>query len=240
MGTRRRLPPKPSPRHVLLGRGTDEVRWSRRSVAERDALVVQWQYLPRFVVGKMDDMLIIRKLSVEDAVSVGYLALIRAAEMWDETFRTAKGRPVLFKTYAVTSIKRRILHAANGNGLIHTPASGRTVHNEDYERARMVDTLDTTPAGEWRDSSTQGALLFDSRRDGSVRDVESRDQLARCNELLRFLTARRRTALRLRFYEGLTYREIARRMRVSNQRANQLCREAIDDLQKRLGVGADG
>lgn len=73
---------------------------TRRSGLERDALVLWWQYLPRYVVRRM----VLHTLERDDAVSIGTIALLRAAELWDPDERP-------FHVYAIRAIRNSVLTA---------------------------------------------------------------------------------------------------------------------------------
>jgi RNA polymerase sigma factor (sigma-70 family) len=79
---------------------------SRRSVEERNALVLGHRRLPAWVYLKMRRRWWpVARLGYDDATQAGFLVLIRAAELW----QPQRGS---FSTYAVTSIRRRLLHEA--------------------------------------------------------------------------------------------------------------------------------
>lgn len=76
-----------------------------RSRAERDILVTRWFALPRWAANRWRHTDTVRKLGgVEDAESIGHLALIRAAELWDPS------RGVAFNSYAVRCIFCEFMH----------------------------------------------------------------------------------------------------------------------------------
>jgi len=77
-----------------------------RSISERNALVVQYQRLPYHIVHKLKNNPLIKRLDVDDATQIGFLRLLRAAELWDST------RQVKFISYAYHSIQRGLFEAA--------------------------------------------------------------------------------------------------------------------------------
>src|SRR5690348_3669847 len=93
-----------------MGRGHPKHE-SVRGQESRDALVLQWIHLPRWVVNRWPHDCI-RTLGTEDAEGYGMLGLIRAAELWDES------RDRAFSTYAVSAIKSHILRAAQNEGYL--------------------------------------------------------------------------------------------------------------------------
>jgi RNA polymerase sigma factor (sigma-70 family) len=84
---------------------------SRRSIEERNALVLEHQRLPAWVYNQLRRRWWpVARLGYEDATQAGFLALIRAAELWQPEL----GK---FSAYAVTSIRRKMLAEALKPGL---------------------------------------------------------------------------------------------------------------------------
>lgn len=91
-------------------------KWpSRRSLSERNALVMQWEGLPHFVAVGMWRTKRVRNMDFDDAVQAGFLGLIRAAELFDES----KG--VKFVTYACHCCRRAITKADHDVRAIRVP-----------------------------------------------------------------------------------------------------------------------
>jgi RNA polymerase sigma factor (sigma-70 family) len=79
---------------------------SKRSVEERNALVLEHRCLPAWVYQQLRRRWgPVARLGYDDATQAGFLALIRAADLW----QPQRGK---FTTYAVTSIRRRMLQEA--------------------------------------------------------------------------------------------------------------------------------
>jgi RNA polymerase sigma factor (sigma-70 family) len=79
---------------------------SRRNIEERNELVLEHQRLPAWVFNKLRRRWWpVARLGFDDATQAGFLALIRAAELW----QPERGP---FSTYAVTSIRRKMLNEA--------------------------------------------------------------------------------------------------------------------------------
>lgn len=76
-----------------------------RSAEERDILVKQFYFLPQHIVNKLWGDASVRRLGHQDAIQIGFLHLIRAAELWEIS------RGIQFKTYAYKSVLCGILHA---------------------------------------------------------------------------------------------------------------------------------
>lgn len=83
---------------------------------ERDQLIVKWQYLPKHVVNRLHLKGMVPFHLLDDAVSIGTVALVRAAETFDPT--KAK-----FSTYAYLVIQRDVVTA-----MIRTGRHERAVH----------------------------------------------------------------------------------------------------------------
>lgn len=79
---------------------------SLRSLEERNALVEQWAKLPAFVVNRLQHISIVRRLDKDDAIQVGSLGLMRAAELWDPT------KNIKFVTYAYWAIRNSVVREA--------------------------------------------------------------------------------------------------------------------------------
>ncbi len=76
-----------------------------RGVKERNRLVEQWAALVPWVLIRLRHDPLVRRYR-HDCESAAYLALLRAAELWRE------GGGAAFNTYAVVSIRRRVMQAA--------------------------------------------------------------------------------------------------------------------------------
>jgi RNA polymerase sigma factor (sigma-70 family) len=84
---------------------------SRRSIEERNALVLEHRRLPAWVYLRLRRRWWpVARLGYDDATQAGFLALIRAAELWQPEL----GK---FSAYAVTSIRRKMLQEALKPGL---------------------------------------------------------------------------------------------------------------------------
>jgi RNA polymerase sigma factor (sigma-70 family) len=95
-----------------------------RSLAERNALAEQWQYLPRRVLG---DLLRscrarfrgLQAADLDDLRQVGCVALLKASETWDAA------RGVKFLTFAYNCIRTRLLDACRRRPrFVFRPLSG--------------------------------------------------------------------------------------------------------------------
>lgn len=113
-----------------------------RSIEDRNALVLQHQRLPYYVLYKMWGSRLIRNLTFCDAIQVAYLKLIRAAELWQED------RGVQFISYAYRSVQLGIYSAAR-----------RSIKQSDP----LVDAVSLSN-NNWSDNS----LLEDTKEDSLI------------------------------------------------------------------------
>lgn len=81
-------------------------RQNVRSDEERDVLIKQFYRLPQHIVNRLWHVPSVRQLGHDDAIQIGFLHLIRSAELWESD------RGVKFKTYAYYSIMRGVLEAS--------------------------------------------------------------------------------------------------------------------------------
>jgi RNA polymerase sigma factor (sigma-70 family) len=111
-----------------------------RDVPESNALVEAKLHVVPWVVNRLlPHSPGLQRLGFDDACQVGYLGLIRAAELWAPQRGT-------FSTYAVRAIRRRLLHAALcSGGVIRVPSwvhrSGAGRCYADAERANRFGPL---------------------------------------------------------------------------------------------------
>lgn len=76
-----------------------------RSIAERNALAEQWQYIVPYVMRRLIHLSAVRRYESE-CWSAGYLALLRAAALWRPDGRAN------FRTYAIKCIQKQIYREA--------------------------------------------------------------------------------------------------------------------------------
>src|SRR4051794_20459050 len=99
--------------------GRRRPRPALRGTEERNALVLQHRYLPRYVAGRLAHHPAVRRLGPEEAESLGYLALLRAAELYDPA------RGATFCTYAYQCVARALTRGGRVDSLIRVPPPGR-------------------------------------------------------------------------------------------------------------------
>jgi RNA polymerase sigma factor (sigma-70 family) len=201
---------------------------SRRSLEERNALIVQWQYLPRHVAKAL-----IRKghagvcrMGLEDAADAGMFGLIRAAELWDEA------RGVLFKTYAFRSVWAAMTRASLDQGIIHVPQHASRSDTPEAMRESALQALAVTSI----DRVSLESQLID-RRPAPGEAAQTSEDAERVRSLLSTLPARTRRAIKLKYFQGLTLAEVGQRIGgVSKERARQLIDGGLKAVRKRAGV----
>ncbi len=192
-------------------------RTSLRSIEERDALVKQWNGLPMYVWAKMKHISTVRRFGRDDAVAVGFLTLIRAAELWDSE------RGVKFNTYAISSIMKEVGKAANDSHLIHVPeyvfrSNAPDKHKHDGERARAVVPLPPTFCKE------SPAPESDAER---AREAYS---------LLGELYSRDAHVIRRCVMQKAKLKEVSLELHVSKERVRQYRLRGIKKLKELMGV----
>lgn len=191
-----------------------------RGVAERNALAMTAYHLVRHVVRRLlHDYPAVRRLGEGEAESVGYVTLLRAAEIYDER------RGVRFCTYAYRSIRRQVLRASiEGNhGAIRIPGhcflqggvSERAVANA--RRALQCRSLD-----EERAPPAPGPGEYEV------------DELEGLHAAMQRLPEQQRQALRLRYWDGLLLTEVGAALGVSKQRVQQILNKALAALRQEL------
>lgn len=187
-----------------------------RSVAARNVLIEQWKDLPGFVVfKKMRNSNHVKKLGTDEAVQVGFLALVRAAELWDES------RNIKFNTYAVRSIMVNVIMAGLADGVIHIPhhlagpAGRKYRYRREAEAARRFAEFP-----DWLSSSSSTV----EKDYGEVLAAVSR-----LPEKLAFVVRRRAI-------DGAVLAQIGGELGVSKERIRQLYNKAVHLLQLALGV----
>jgi RNA polymerase sigma factor (sigma-70 family) len=115
-----------------------------RDTAERNALVLQWRFLPRKVIrrllhGRPDARRLLSRLEFADLEQVGLLGLMGAAERWDPAGR-AKFSTFAFhwiRNYVRNEVKRRVYSRRGPTRLTAEPPArvGNDAAHEDLRLA---------------------------------------------------------------------------------------------------------
>lgn len=185
------------------------------STAIRRALfVVQWQFLPRHVAKRYLDRFpgTATRLPLDDAIGVGQIALVKAAEGWDET------RGVQFQTYAFTACWRSIQDAAGRAGVIALPCRD----NEPHPHQAAIDLARRPKA-----ITSRTAIIAREEADPIPEDFGQVEA-----EILR-LPERQRIVVECRL-RGMRFREIAEQLGCRGQWCQQLYAQAVQAMKDRL------
>jgi RNA polymerase sigma factor (sigma-70 family) len=192
-----------------------KARPAQRGLAERNALVEQYIYLPAWCIHALwAHNRPLRRLGWDDAVQNAALGLIRAADLWDPSKGT-------FTTYAAQSIRRHLIRACQDIGLIHVPSwvqrkGTRGPCREHARRARVCHGL-----------PTEGVVAAAARPPG----VEAEEAL----EALDKLSARSRLVLERCVMGGQSYQAVADGLGITRERVRQIKVKALAALRAVLG-----
>jgi RNA polymerase sigma factor (sigma-70 family) len=197
---------------------------NRRGPAERDRLVLQFKHLPARVAARLRRHPAVARLGFDDAVQAGFLGLLRAAELWDDS------RGVLFLTYAYQSVKMSILKAALGDGLIVVPLwvflrEGGKRHLAAVRRAQHYFSL--------YDQNERHGFQWEP--------PDRRDRIDYCDyltvlEALGRLEPLEQDVIRWCVMDGETLSCVGRRLGVSKEWVRQIRERGLARLRRKLGV----
>ncbi len=204
-----------------------------KSIEDRDKLINQWLGLPKFVYNKqIANHPVVRCVGEEEALSLGYMGLIRAAELYDPE-RVPK---VKFNTYAIAAIRNYVIqHARDQVSLIRVPANHFNRKQPPGRREKFKKYIDAamscgTLCGE--DSCDGEGLSF-----GEVNWDEDREvlnEIGRLNVSLNKLPERYSLVLKRRFYEGKIFSAIAKELGCTREYARQLQNKALRKLKEEV------
>lgn len=168
-----------------------------------------------------------RLLPEDDLMQVGWLALMRAAELYDPS------RGFKWSTYAIVSVRRRIVHEAmNQAGVVRVPAS----QGGQGDTGAWFEAAARARASRLKPSSRDG---FDSEYspgneppsgDDTAADAVRNVTAEAVRDGLKYLVGRQRVVIRMRYFEHLTLREIGRRLGVSREMVRQVEEQALARL----------
>ncbi len=211
--------------------GARAMKASVRSIAERNVLVEQWMGLPKHVVHKkLQGHPVIKSIGVDDAVSIGTLALIRAAELWEPD------RNILFKTYAMQSIINRIFQERMSGNLIRVPNSFQSGPGKPQTpfldlalKALNIKRLDT--------------LGFKDRNEVNLEypgERINKEELEEVMEAVRLLPSKYRYVLKRTMIDGEKLIVVGQEIGLVKERVRQIRNAALKHLKYVLGVGEKG
>ena len=233
-------------------------RWhERRDRAARAELVERMLPLARSLARRYAN----KGEPLEDLEQVASLGLLKAVDRFD------LGREVQFATFAVPTIAGELKrHFRDRGWMLRVPREVQELGARlSRTRERLTRELGRSPTVEELAAAVEAGLeqvvealgAADSYRLLSLDEPRSRDGEAAAVEavgspdaaferaeeriLLRRgfqgLPAREREILRLRFFEGLTQREIAARVGISQMHVSRLIRSSLETLREALGPG---
>ena len=192
-----------------------------RSIEERNKLVEQWKYLPSYVVHKkMKYNPIILNIGKEDAVQIGFVALIRAADLWDDKAGVA------FNTYAMTSIMNWIVREGLNSGLISVPTYLLKEAHQNHHFKKYVNIVKTA-----KYSTNEEHVDYRYSK-----DIITRDNVEFVKVVLGKLNERRRTILYKYFFQGKSFRRIGEEVGLTKQRVEVIICRSIELLREKLGA----
>ncbi len=200
-----------------------------RTLEERDQLILQWKNLVGFVIKeKLKDCSIVRRIGDEEAISLGYVGLIRAAELYDPN------RGTKFSTYAVACIRNYILqHAGEGLSIIRVPSyhfekrqyKSGAIYKRFVTRALGCKSFSIDKMTEEKVAPKIEDIDWDTDRD-------LKNDLDWLESSLSSLPPREAMIIKSRFYEGLKLSEVGERIGCSKERARQLQNRALKSLRE--------
>lgn len=190
-----------------------------------------------------------------DLFEAGLLGLAQAVQRWDEEKMEGD-----FEAYAITSARNAMKQELRDRDLL-TRGQRREVREAEKATHRLTSALGRVPRAS--EIARDLGLSFDAYRAiieaGGVVDVDLHEiaadtpfaslapgamhteacvdllhRIQRMREEVVLLPPRLAEVLRLYYDEGLLQREIGARLRVSEVRAGQLLREAVEELRRRI------
>jgi RNA polymerase sigma factor (sigma-70 family) len=184
---------------------------SLRSIEERNKLILANQALPYYIVKKLSGLDMIKAYGEEDAAQVGFLGLIRAAEVWDEN-REAK-----FVTYAYYAVWNRVVNDI-----------GRWFEKQ-KRAAKRRRGMAKLPKYDWmvNDRGEAEPGFFDP----DVADKLDIEYLADiCKKAHRPFS----TLIKQRYFEGKTLVEMSGERNITKQALSKRVEKAVDILRGRV------
>lgn len=183
----------------------------RASEEERNALALQWGGLPRFVLRKWFGHIKPQTPEFEDMEQEGHIALLRAAELWDET------RGIEFKTYACWVLCDQIKKARQRKSRSVAASMRLDPKNIDSDGRRMARECVEPEAPRKENDSTE------------FRDYHAHVK----RRMLDVLTHRERDMVEMHCM-GLSHRQISAIYGITHQRAQQLVAQSLQMVRERF------
>lgn len=223
----------------------------------QDALIVQYIYLTRYVVGRVK-VALPPTFSIEDISSYGVEGLIDAVEKY------SPNKGARFETYALMRIRGNIIDKIRSQDFL--PRSARkkikdVKDTQEHLRQKLgrqptsseigeflglekekVDQIladDTTIASIYdkKGSSDESLEIIDTIQDGRLNpqeEMEEKDVKKELEHALKRLPERERMIMVLYYHENMTLKEIGETIEISESRVCQLHAQAIMKLKNIL------
>ncbi len=182
---------------------------ARRGQAERNKIVLENMGLVYKAVHSLSAKQRQQLGGFDEADAIGCVALIRAADMFDET------RGVAFSSYAYGSILRKLWSALRETNLIHVPH-----HAADQVAAERAKNVGQLMDGHYLPSAEQRDLEIDMKHS------------------LRKLKIRQREVVVGHFRDGRHFKEFAVPYGVSRERIRQISLQGLEELRGRMAAWA--
>ena len=224
----------------------------------RDALILQYIYLTKYVVGRVKVSLP-PTFSFEDISSYGVEGLIDAVEKFSpkmgarfETYALVRIRgniidKIRSQDFLPRSVRRKIkdvkeaqeeLKAKFGRAATNSEiASYLGIEREKVEQLLSDDTT-VTSIYEKKGSSDGDIEIIDTIQDSHIRnpheELEEKDVKKELEEALKRLPERERTIMVLYYHENMTLKDIGETINISESRVCQLHAQAIMKLKNIL------
>jgi DNA-directed RNA polymerase sigma subunit (sigma70/sigma32) len=190
-----------------------------RTQAERDKLVLQWRHLPTKVALDLRWMQPIRHMELDDVIAHGNVALVIAAEKWDESRVGKDGKKATFKTYAYACIRNRLLYVANAENYIARLPKPNEKWQEHIDALKQCQLLPNM--------STCELPVFDQEPE------EENGDFPKLFSAMLALPPEMSFVLKHRFMNGDgSWKKCAEAISVTQEQAKQLCDEGLLRLRK--------
>ena len=224
----------------------------------RDALIVQYIYLIRYVVGRVK-VTLPSSISVEDIAGYGVEGLINAIERYSpqkntrfETYALIRIRGAIIdriraQDFLPRSVRKKIKDIKNAQEQLkqelgRTPTTTEVAHllEMDPEKVNQLLSEDTTMTSiyEKRGSSEDSMEIIDTIQDTNKlnpqEQMEEKNVKQQLEKALRRLPERERVIMVLYYQENMTLKEIGQTLNMSESRVCQLHAQSIMKLKNIL------
>ncbi len=193
-----------------------------RAIHARNKLVLQWKFLPLYVYKRICQLPDVRNLPPDDVTQAGFVALMRAAELYDPS------RKVKFVTYATRSLRTAMLFACRQDRTIHVPDYLFETHGRGMEKKRLKKHVEEAK----RASTSVGVPPELLTKVGRTHDDD--DETLFLLSLIGRLPRRHRTVIRQRFYEDGTQKSIGKLLGICTDGVRRIEKDAIIRLRDML------